>query len=262
TVSGADAQVTAAIALHGLERDLAQSGYGFASADLLGCTLRWTLPAVAPISTPVPLAPVVINPDPAVIPPGDANTDTLLVIYGNGHDQPQGNPVSQVAGSSYTVQMPGSFAAGGRVIASQGACAAALLLDRITAAPPATTTTVTVGTGVSSVNVLHNMGQAPRILAYAVRSGNLTVCDYLLNDCGLDDGKDDPAVWVPVAGGIVSLRAQYGRDTTLPDMDGILDEGGYDQDTPADRDGWRRVLALRLALVARSAEYESRIHAE
>src|SRR5690606_32095836 len=63
TVGGADAQVTAAIALHGLERDLAQSGYGFASADLLGCTLRWTLPAGAPISTPVPLAPVVINPD-------------------------------------------------------------------------------------------------------------------------------------------------------------------------------------------------------
>lgn len=261
TMGGADAQSGGAIALHGLERDLSQAGYGFASEQLLGCRLTWQLPSGAAIATPVPLAPVVINPAAGVIPAGDANTDTLLVIYGNTEDQPQGNAISAQAGQSYTVQMPASFTVGDRVVATPGGCGGSgiLELDRVTAAPPSTTTSITVAAGAAG-NLLFNLGRTPRILAYAVRGGNLTVCDYLQDDCGQGASKGNDAVWVPVAGNIVSLRALYGRDTSNP-MDGVVE--AYDQDTPtqADRANWARILSLRLALVARSAEYESRIGA-
>ena len=67
--------------------------------------------------------------------------------------------------------------------------------------------------------------------AYAVRNQNLTVCDYVLNDCGAAANNGDPAIWVPIANNVVSLRAQYGRDTTdapppplvLARMDGTVD---------------------------------------
>lgn len=258
-MGGADAQSGGAITLHGLERDLSQAGHGFASDQLLGCGLTWKLPSGADIATPVPLAPVVLNPGAAVIPTGDANTDTLLVMYGNTEDQPQGNAISAQEGQSYTVQMPGSLTVGDRVVATPGGCGGTgnLLLDRVTAAPPSTTTSITVASGTAGT-LLFNLGRTPRILAYAVRGGNLTLCDYLQDDCGLDVNKENAAVWVPVAGNIVSLRALYGQDTSHP-MNRTVD--AYDQVTPtqANRVNWSRILSVRLALVARSAEYESRV---
>ena len=59
---------------------------------------------------------------------------------------------------------------------------------------------------------LFNLGRAPKILAYAIRGGNLTVCDYAANNCGDANNKDDATVWVPIVSSIVSLRAEYGRD--------------------------------------------------
>jgi len=255
TMGGAEAQNAGSIALHGMQREIGQAGFGFSSGDVFGCGMTWSLPSGAAIATAVPLAPVTVNPAVAVIPAGDLNSDTLLVAFGNTLDQPQGNPITQRAGGSYTVQMPGSFSVGDRVFASAGGCAANLVLESITQAPPTTTTTVSVATGADG-NILFNLGQAPQILAYAVRGGRLTMCDYLVNDCGLDANKGNAAIWVPVADNIVSLKAQYGRDTTAT-PDGVVD--AYDQTTPTtDRTDWMRIRALRLALVARSAQYESR----
>ena len=93
--AGSDAQNSAVIALDGMQRHIGQSGYGFALTRLLGCNLQ------LPFGAPVPLAPVIINP--AVIPGGDANTDTLLISYGLGNDQPEGYNVLSLAGSTYTI---------------------------------------------------------------------------------------------------------------------------------------------------------------
>jgi type IV pilus assembly protein PilW len=71
-----------------------------------------------------------------------------------------------------------------------------------------------------------------------------------------------------VASNIVSLRAQYGRDTSgisgaTSSMRGIVDS--FDQVTPgsasdtsaiATQCRWARVLALRMAVVGRSAAYD------
>lgn len=50
---------------------------------------------------------------------------------------------------------------------------------------------------------------------------------------------------------IVNLQALYGKDTN---NDGVVDK--YDHLTPTTNAGWREVLAIRIAVVARSTQYE------
>ena len=115
-------------------------------------------------------------------------------------------------------------------------------------------TTVSVATGAANnLGILFNLGQAPKVLAYAVRAGNLTVCDYIANDCSVAGSVANTAIWVPVASNIVSLRAEYGRDTTAP-MDGTVD--AFDQTAPANACDWSRISAVRFALVARNSELD------
>lgn len=256
TVSnGGDAQSNGALAFQQIQRDISQAGHAFSAVSIFNCNTTWSLPSGSSIVTPIRLAPVTINPDPAIIPAGDLNTDTMLVVYGNTNGQPQGNAIAAQAAAVYTVQMPTAFAVKDRVIAAPAACAADLVLDEISAV---SANTVTVKTG-SVGTVLYNLGPAPAVLAYAIRGGNLTVCDYLQNDCGIAANKDRAAIWAPVASNIVSMKAIYWRDTAAPDMDGIPDPNGHDRTTPANGCGWARTSAIGLALVARSSEYDKNI---
>jgi type IV pilus assembly protein PilW len=147
-----------------------------------------------------------------------------------------------------------------------------------------TTNTTAVASTVQGPR-LFNLGPQPRIQAYAVRNGKLTVCDYTTNDCGAAcTAADSPAgtvaggscnaSWLQIASDIVSLRAQYGRDTTdgnLLDptisMDGAVDVWDRTVATsltpistiPAANTnacGLARISAIRLALVARSTQPE------
>jgi type IV pilus assembly protein PilW len=74
----------------------------------------------------------------------------------------------------------------------------------------------------------------------------------LASDCARAADADNPAVWVPIGHQVVSLRAQYGRDTTAPAMDAVVDV--FDQDAPTTACEWMRVSAVRLAVVARSPQ--------
>lgn len=248
TTGGSDAQNSAAIAMHRLQSDLRMSGYAISAADLFNCNI-----VISGVN--IPLAPVIINPSTAIIPSGDSNTDRLLVFYGSTDSEPQGNSVTAQSGLAYTVQAPSSFKANDRVIAAPKSCSGIdLFVDRIDGNPDATA--VNAASGAASVATLYNLGQTPQMLAYAIRNGNLTVCDYFAKNCGDSTPATlaDPAVWVPIAYDIVSMKAQYGRDTAAGSMDGIVDV--YDQTMPADSCGWTRTSAVRLALVARNSQLE------
>ncbi len=256
TTSGGDAQSNGALMVYQLQRDIGQAGYGFAAPSMFNCNLTWPVASGATIATAVPLAPVTINPATTIIPAGDPNTDRLLIVFGNGNGQPQGNTITAQASAVYTVQMPSSFTPGAvgvgdKVIAgpTPPATCGNLIVDRITAVA-ANTVTAAVG---SVGTILYNLGPSPTVRAYAVRGGNLTVCDYMVNDCGLDTNKGNPAIWVQIAGNIVSLKAQYARDTTAA-MDAIPDV--FDQTTPTTGCDWARTPAVRLAIVARSNQFE------
>ena len=92
TTGGDDAQNAGAIALVLMQRDLRQAGYGISSVALLGCNLALPVPApgTATAWTLNALAPVTINH--AGIPAGDANTDTLLLVYGSNSRLARGRP--------------------------------------------------------------------------------------------------------------------------------------------------------------------------
>lgn len=254
TTSGSDALSAGALALYGLQRDIRQAGYGFSARGLFGCNV--TLPSGAT----VPLAPVTIIDPTTEIPARDANTDALLVFYGNTTGQPDGHIIQERSGAVYTVQMPGSFAVNDYVISAPAACAGTLNLTRVTAV---SATTVTLASAVATGTTLYNLGQSPRFLAYAIRSGSLTVCDYLLNNCDLSPSESGipaaeatarSAFWVPIASNIASLRAQYGHN--------IAAGGTFDQMTPTaacGATGWIATSAVRLTLAARSSQYETHI---
>jgi type IV pilus assembly protein PilW len=248
TTSGGDAQTSGAIALYGLQRDIRQAGLGISDTKIAACNLL--LRAGVTLNV---MAPVTINH--ASIPAGDANTDTVLVVYGSGNGTPQGDGITaQPAGTSYTVQTPSSFVIGDKIIAAPKVRTAPcnLTLDSVAniASP-----NVSVTTGVASMagGTLFNLGQSPKVLAYAIRSGNLTMCDYTANDCGAAGSTGSSTVWVPIASNVVSMRAQYARDTNAP-MDAIVDT--YNQTALATACDTAKVSAIRLALVVRSATFE------
>ena len=291
TTGGGDAQNNGAIALYGVQRDLRQAGWGNSELKMIGCDvlLPTTRGAAAPPAVTLnPLAPVTIN-HPG-IPAGDANTDTLLVVYGNTNGTPQGDGfvAANVVANIFQVQTPTSFTVNDWVIAiarnrpaQPASCGT--ILDRVTcvgalcaaAIPSAANVVVATGAVVNTFlggapsSTLYNLGQAPRMLAYAIRGGNLTLCDYMASDCGAAGNTGNSTIWVPIGSNIVSMRAQYGRDTTnlvAPAMDGIVDI--YDQTSPdlqttnnvapspTTACGWARISAIRLVLVARSGQYE------
>lgn len=261
TTGGDDALNSGAIGLFALQRDLRHAGWGTSNFKMIGCDVLFRAGVTIPN-----MAPVTINPPTTVVPAGDANTDTLLVISGSTNGSPEGDGItSQPAANIYAVQTPTSFATNDWVVAMPQnrptPCSGAnqLRLDRVTASAAPN---ISVVTGVASMSngTLFNFGQTVRANAYAIRGGALTQCDYIANDCSNAGSVANAAVWVPVADGIVSMRAQYGRDTTTPGMDAIIDADGWDQFTPATvatlACDWTRIGALRIALVARSGMYE------
>ncbi len=261
---GGDAQTNGTGALYALQRDLRQSGNGISQngndisvQSLMGCSLA--LPSGATLAL---LAPVQVNA--AQIPAGDAATDTLLIAYGSGAGSPDGDViVSQPSTPTYVVTVPLSFKVSEWVVALPSSMApCALTLEQVQVRSIGSEVTVTAGVTNATGGILFNLGPAPRVLAYAVRGGKLTVCDFMVADCSNSSLISDPTVWVVLASNIVSMRVQYGRDTTAA-MDVMVDT--FDQVTPgspADKSGLpvrcavARVLAVRLVLVARSGTFE------
>jgi len=261
TTSGGDAQNSGAIALYGLQRDIRQAGYGISELRLIGCNVLLRTGVTLNV-----MAPLTINH--AAIPAGDSNTDTLLVVYGNTNGTTQGDGIiaASPAANIYAVQTPTSHLASDYVIAVPQTrptpCNLNLMQVASTYVGASNNSSLTLAsndpdlsTSLASLRngTLYNLGQAPKVLAYAIRNGNLTVCDYLVNDCGAAGNTTNSTIWLPIASNIVSLRAQYGHDATTP-MDGSVDL--YDQTTPTAACGWVKTSALRVVLVARNGLYE------
>lgn len=260
TMGAGDAQNTGVIALYALERDIRQSGYGLSSRSLLGCNVQ--LRAGVTLNS---IAPTTINPP--AIPAGDPNTDIVQVVYGNSDRVAEGDIITAQTATTYTIAtLSNDYLNNPWVIATPLTRPAPcnLTLDQVTLPQAGSVVTVATGPGVLSMvnGTLFNLGARPRIAVYAIRNGNLTVCDYTVNDCSAVGQTGNPAVWSPIAENIVGMQAQYGRDT-LPaspvPMDGIVDV--YDQSTPNPASAtlacdWVRVSVLRIALLARSGQYE------
>lgn len=278
TMSGDDAQTNGAIALFSLRREIQHAGYGLSSPELLGCNLQ--VRAGLTINN---IAPITIN-HPS-IPAGDTNTDTLLVMYGNSNGDSEGDlitatPVINPPTSLYSVQTAPSFIVEDYVITqfASRATPCNLIVDKVNARD-LVSSKITVNTGVAGTmnGTVFNLGQAPKFMAIAIRNGNLTMCKLIDintsviphvdngNDCTDASNTSNTSIWIPIANNIVSLRAQYGRDFNVSATDNNKDIEIYDQTVQSPTSatpvtvqcGWSKVLAVRLALVARGTEKQA-----
>jgi type IV pilus assembly protein PilW len=267
TTSGGEAQTSGTLALYTLERDVRQGGYGFNTPDLVGCLLQgWDQQAGAAL-TPTTLAPAFIAQGAGSTPGVAGSPDSIAVAYGNGDALPA--PVTILVGSLGAtddfiriVNALYGFQPGDHVVVAEGALPCTLA--QVNQIPPATGDNTRLNLQVGSyvnasgatVNTrfnnpaglgttytingkVYNVGPAPSVKVFSILNGQL-VSQAL--------GAAAPT---PVFDNIVQLQAQYGHDTN---GDGVVD--AYNETTPVTSTGWAAVLAIRVAIVARSSLFE------
>ncbi len=249
TTGGGDAQSALVLAMHIMERDVRQAGFGIADQNFYGCTINgWDTSDFTQTFLPA-----------EIVQGANASTpDTLTLFYGSSqlaHFPPAlaQNMASNV--SDYRVSNRHGFELGDILIVA-GAIAGApnCTLAQVTALPTASGVTDTIshtnggangrfnksgGLGPSypaTTTKIFNLGRTPVVNTYSVSNGQLRVQAF----------RDAAAT--PVVDGIVQLQVRYGVDTGT---DNIVDV--YQDAVPTD---WSKVLTIRLALAARVSQYE------
>jgi type IV pilus assembly protein PilW len=261
--SGGDAQSNLALAMHAIERDARQSGFGINDPTLFGCAVTaWdeTPPGggAAAALTGLNFVPVSIvqgstTPDASGSTP---QADTLTFFYGSSdlaHFPPKLTKTMTSATEAYQVSNRHGFEVGDVLIAAElisgvQRCS----LSQVTGLPAASSANVehdgsgrfNKSGGVGAANYafeatrIFNLGKTPVQNTYTVSNGQLLV-------------KNFGALAMPMMDGIAQMQARYGKDTN---GDGIVD--AYNETAPTTAAEWAQVLTLRVALVARVSQYE------
>jgi type IV pilus assembly protein PilW len=259
--SGGDATFSGAVATYLLGRDLQVSGYGINTAAYLGCTVSG-IDETTSQAISFTLAPAQITPGTG------SNPDSITVVSSNTGWLPA--PVTlttpmAAATDDYQINNPFGITAGDVLILAQAgnnACTLAQATNTPTSAAPGSQNTVKHVSGTYAVaggasvharynpsggiggaypanSVLIDMGAVPTVNTYFIQNNTLMVSQPVA-------AAGQPAQ--PVAANVVQLKAFYGKDTV---------GGGtitvWDSAAPA---SWNQVLAIRVAMVARSAQPE------
>lgn len=275
TTSGSDAQINGALALHTLQRALQPAGYGFASnTAVIGCTLTAVFNG-APIAATLPdfptvLAPVVITdgagdmPDTLrVLASGKASYSIPLRVVSPGYvagDATSGIrfPVATVRGiEGRDVDAAGVQTGPGDLVVAAVNSTQPCELFEVTAHPaslPEVARADTAGWNMSATpaqnfgdgSLLINLGE-PVDVTYSIVDNALRARTLRIA-ANSTPSYDGPVELYP---NVVNLQAFYGKDTNA---DGNVDT--WDTVTPATNAGWRQLVAVRVAVVARSAQFE------
>jgi len=273
--SGSEAQVNGALSLYTMQRDIQMAGYGaVGNLEALGCAVKGSFKDPdAPAGTVAlkfepTLAPVVIKdgvngaPDEiTVLQSRKANFSAPLLVTKN-HAK---------TGNSFTVKSAFGVAVGDLMIAvpadgkwdADNWCAVFSVTDDGAATPTDTTLDwrrvphVAGGTSKSKWNtsdVFPAGGYLEK--SYLLNMGSLSFNTYTVNT-----GTQNLEVTARTAEAasstealypqIVNLQALYGKETVTPGQ-----VGAYDAVTPLTSADWKKVLAIRIAVVARSTQYE------
>ena len=271
TTSGSDAQVNGALALSTLQRAIQPAGYGIAANPVaIGCSLTATIGGAAIAGFPATLAPVTISQGAAgapdtirVLASGKTSYSVPLRVVSPGY-----NPASPTLSTGFPVTSARSVAgpttdASGNVIIPGD-----LMVAVISTSQPCEMFQVTSNVGTNPViprvdntkwnatgkpaaiygegNFLVNMGQ---MIDQTYSIGTSTLQVKSLNIAN-DSTPTYPAA-TELFPNIVNIKAMYGKDTNA---DGVVDV--WDNTTPTTNAGWLQVLAIRLAVVSRSTQYE------
>ena len=271
TAGAGTAQTNGAIALYTVERDVRMAGYGLNHSGALGCTCATagcspvqyyyngtysSPPAASSTMPPIELVPVVIAKT-------AGQPDKITMVYGSA-------PVRSLPGkleddmTTPSAVLKGAGVVGYEkddllVLADGGKCSIMQVTDKNEG-----TSQIIHNSGVSKWNRPGGGNQLPKYAkgaqifdlgtptwrSYSIASGRMQVTDLI--------GAGAPSTTAQnLVDDIVDLRAQYGKDdgaggTATPD-DGIVDT--WDNNKPTDATEWGRLLAIRVAVLARSPNY-------
>lgn len=265
TTNGTDAQINGALSLYTLQRAMQMAGYGFgATPAALGCRLKGRFNATdLDLGT---LAPVSITDG------ADGAPDTLRMLgsskanyslpYLVGKHEPDDatfsiNTALGVSAGDLMVAVPRQWDVANwcSVFAVTGIVGGANQLEHKegvggSAWNQAAAGSIFPAAGYSeSDSVLINLGQVGRSID---RSFTVTEANGLQQTSYELSAPTTPIV-ESLFPNIVQLQAYYGKDTTVP-ADGTVD--AYDTTAPTTQADWAKVLAIRVAVVARSAQRE------
>lgn len=260
TTSGADAQLTGTLALYTLQRELQMAGYGMAANPAgLGCTIRSSKYAAAGGNRQ--LVPVIITdgasgaPDTLRVFASSKPSFSVPIRVTNNH------PLAGAGSTEFAVSNRLGVDAGDLMVAVPPAPDAAntCLAFRVNGTGTPTTVPHAAGgandpngwnnsllfpaAGYPVDSYLVNLGPGLIDRTYSVVSGNLRRTEYHPGTLAVTTSDPFPQV--------VSLQAFYGKDTNA---DGTVDE--YNTTTPTTPAGWAQVIALRVAVVVRSDQFE------
>lgn len=249
--SGADAQISGALSLFALQREVGMAGYGFSAIQAsLGCAVNYRAdPAGADSFT---LAPVVIG-------NGDDGSNTITVLRSTktSFSVPMRLTTAHPTGSaSFTVESAFGTAAGDLFVAmptdiTTSNCqvfqASAAPLNNIIQHAATSTFPWNVGSGTANGftadSYLLNMGGLS-LQRFSVNSSTRSLqISQLTSASGAWSAAQD------VQPQVVMLKALYGKDTNA---DNTVDT--YNTTTPTTNAEWTQVLSIRVLVIARSAE--------
>ncbi len=267
TTSGADAQTNGNFALFTIERDARMAGYGMA-LTALGCTINMSWNGTPGTLT---LSPVVIG-DGGTDGSGNALPDTLQLFYSTNSLAGLPELITQSHPQTASVAfLSSNFAAanGDMVVFYEPGknCALAQVTDvptngvNVIHNPSSlwniNNTFVFPPGGYDANATVYDLGSmVNRTYSIDAANNNLQVCEVSANS------SCPPNLPIPVTSDIVNLQAQYGKDKGLHAGhvagDDIVDT--WDTCTPASAgcaaDTWGMVVAVRIAMLARSGQYE------
>lgn len=258
--SGGDATFSGSIGMYAMQRDLRMAGYGINTTSILGCrVIAWDEGVTPARDFQFTLAPVVITQGAA------GASDTIEISYSSSDAVPVPVRLTQATPSTttqYFIDNNFGIVAGhllivgepGRDCSLHQATNTPSLMpagqqDRLrhddgTYIGPLGTVVASrynkpsgTGPNYTLAGILYSIGQAPVVNRYYIQNENLVVDAVLQGN-----------VAQPVAAGIVQLQAQYGRDNNA---DGVIDT--WTNVAPASAVEWSGLVAVRLALVSRSA---------
>jgi type IV pilus assembly protein PilW len=283
----ADTQSSALVGLFAIERDVQQAGFGMMDVSVLGCNVQATSLPLSSLNNSS-LVPAAIIPAGTAagsgnnvwrIPPGDSDSDILVIAYARAASMMEGTPLTRAdSNSPYRLTNVLGVGIGDTLlIAQSGQNCSFSQVASVNQATEEVSVSGASGVAYTTNARAFNFGANPRLIAYAVRNGMLTACDFMLSDCTIAESVSDTAVWQPVVNGVVAIIAQYGWDTSSP-PDMVADVfcktrlsaggscPGSDSGIPAAGNSsltqsqracdWSRIPSLRVGLVMRSGQYE------
>ncbi|MFZ5522039.1 MAG: PilW family protein [Pseudomonadota bacterium] len=261
TTSGSDAQVAGSLALHAVQRDVRMAGYGLAGAPAaLGCAITAQFNSTAVTGLRLVAAEITFG---SLAAGGTSDQIRVLAASRAGAALPMKLTAAHAqAGARFEVASTLGVGRGDLLVLAQaewdglsacslvqaptdGSGVTATTIPRAVAAPwNANASSFLPAAGYPAGSLLFNLG-APLARTYRIDTAT-----WSLRSSDLVPTAAAPVVR-EVAPQIVLLRALYGKDT---DGDGVVDL--YDRVAPTTNAQWRQVMALRVALVARSVQFE------